>query len=56
MSAAMYCTSGFAPCETESHQTSQQPNAPDSAPVVTDEELRGMRLNELCALWMEGRL
>ncbi|MGC2185305.1 MAG: hypothetical protein WA637_18705 [Terriglobales bacterium] len=55
MIAAMYCTEGFAPRETESNQTSQQLNPPDSAPV-TDEELGTMRLNELCALWMEGRL
>ena len=57
MLAAMYCTGGFAPCETESASkpNPQQLNPLDSTPV-SDEELGTMRLNELCALWMEGRL
>jgi hypothetical protein len=36
--------------------TPQQLNPPDSTPALTGEELGKMRLNELCALWMEGRL
>jgi hypothetical protein len=57
MSAATYCTSGFAPRETESASkpNPQQLNPLDSS-LVSDEELGTMRLNELCALWMEGRL
>jgi hypothetical protein len=56
MLAALYCTSGFAPCETEPRKPNpQQLNPLDSTPV-SDEELGKMRLNELCVLWMEGRL
>jgi hypothetical protein len=56
MHAALYCSNGFAPRETEPRKPNpQQLNPPDSTPVA-DEELGKMRLNELCALWMEGRL
>jgi hypothetical protein len=58
MSAALYCTNRFAPCETESPKTPnvQQLNPPDSTPLVTDEEFRKMHLDELVCLWLEGRL
>jgi hypothetical protein len=58
MIAAMYCTNRFAPCETESHTTPnlQQSNLLDWTLQVTDEHLGTMRLNELCAMWGEGRL
>ena len=58
MSAATHFINGFVPRETESSDKTspQQLNPPDSMPVVTNEELGKLRLNELCALWMEGRL
>jgi hypothetical protein len=58
MSAAMYCINRFAPCETESHKTPnlQQPTLLDRTLEITDEHLGTMRMNELCVLWMEGRL
>jgi hypothetical protein len=60
MLAAMYCTSGFAPCETESASKSNPQQNPESfldwALRISDEHLSTMRLSELCALWREGRL
>jgi hypothetical protein len=51
MIAAMYCTSGFAPRETECNQTPR--TLLDQTLKITDEHLRTMHLNQLCALWTE---
>lgn len=59
MLAETYCTNRFAPCETGSYNTTpnlQQSNLLDWTLQVIDEHLGTMRLNELCALWVEGRL
>jgi len=60
MIAETYCINGFAPCETESASKSNPQQNPESfldwALRISDEHLSTMLLNELCALWMEGRL